>query len=129
MKLPWVSRAAYEAELAERLRETARANAWWDKALALLDKLARADVRYDALLDKFTTLRLAGAVEPVVYTAPVPRPVDALEVLIGQESGGDVRKRAFMIKQLRKDRASGMSDDEIARRIINGQSVEDGIPA
>ena len=120
IRLPWVSRAEYDRLFDTHVERTAY----------FCGVIANDRARYDTLLEKFTALRLAGAAEPApIIVPPAPRPVDALEVLIGQESGGDFRKRAFMIKQLRKDRASGMSDDEIARRIINGQSVEDGIPA
>jgi len=132
MKLPWVSRSALEMALLA-IQSEKEHNERLERALTDVTVKCQADQQfsnecYVGLLDQFTKLRIAGAVEPVVYTAPVPRPVDELEVLIGQESGGDVRKRAFMLKQLRKDRASGMTDDEITRRILNGQSVEDGVP-
>jgi hypothetical protein len=122
MRFPWLSRDSLELARASAVSEH-------ENAQHLRYLLTDVTSRYDALLEKFTALRLAGAVEPApVIVPPAPREPDALETLVAQQADGDVRKRALMIKQVRKDRASGVSDDEIAMRIIGGMSVTDGVP-
>lgn len=128
MKWPWVSRAAYDAlnehhlSVQATLLHQANSNAadWREER-----------TRYDSLLEKFTALRLAGAVVvPPPVTAGAfapPRPVDEMKELIDLQCGQDYRKRRMMLAQLAKDRAAGKSDDAIQREILSGVQGE-GLP-
>jgi hypothetical protein len=87
--------------------------------------------RYDKLLNMYHALRLQGAVAPppeVQYTPIKSEPFDELRVLIAETAGGDLRKRGLMLRQLRQDRADGVSPEEIRRAIENGVQ-SDGVPA
>lgn len=121
MKRPWVSREALD--IMRESRDSERENAQVLRHL-LSDLTA-----------KYQQLRLAGAVEPVVpviVNAPPTQPKaepDALKALVAEMANGDIRLHRLMMKQLRADRASGMADDAIMRRIVSGQTVDEGIPA
>ncbi len=91
-----------------------------------------ADLRadYATLLDKFTALRVQGA---VTDSADVPRgtlpevPVDPLATLIDARCGNNLRLRALMLRQLAVDRAAGVNPDDIEAAIQNGYPG-DGVP-
>jgi hypothetical protein len=109
MKLPFVSREAYE----ERLETNRRLSAI----------LFAERERYDSLLEKYSQLRFAGATVPVETPdiIPLPKPKeDELKTLIGEICGSDYRKRAVMLKQLTMDRAAGISEKSIEAAIREG---------
>lgn len=121
MKWPWVSRARLEQ--AEDLLRLAHAENRRERDIA--------EQRYDALLEKFTALRVQGAVPetPVVveYPTRAPGPPDELRDLIHERCGGDLRKRGMMLRQLKQDRLDRVSEADIRRRIEEGVS-SDGVP-
>lgn len=122
MRLPFVSRERLEE--ARRDIEASRA----ESRIAL----QRADERYEELLEKFTALRAAGAViEPKPLTlAPIPaQKDDELRSLISEKCGRNYGLRAIMLRGLAKDRADGLSDDEIRQKIEQGVQTEEGVPA
>lgn len=134
MRSPWVSRELYDAGKRERDELVDDLSA--ERALGeqRYNNLLR---RYDELLEKFTALRVQGAVpEPKgsftmaemerAYPEPVER--DELKALIHARCGPDYRKRGMMLAQLATDRAEGVDDDAIRSMILNGQSIE-GVPA
>lgn len=117
MSLPWVSREAFDAVV--------------KTAAVLMKENDRLSVRYDALLEKYHALKLQGAepLPPVVaYAAKTPAPEEELTALIAAQAGTDLRRRGMMLRQLRQDRADGVSPDEIRRSIENGVQ-NDGVPA
>lgn len=134
MKLPWVSRDRLDAM--QRLLDVAHAEARQERSIA--------DVRYDALLEKYQALKMAGAVE-VPKPLDLPRdaagnvtinslqplyapPADEMRELIDAQCGGNYRRRAMMLRQLAADRAAKVSDDDIRAAILNGVP-SDGVPA
>lgn len=121
MKWPFVSRERLDA--AERFLALAHAEARRERDIA--------DARYDALLEKFTALRVQGAVpepKPEAESQALPTlAVDSLKVLIGERCGNNVTLRKLMLRQLAIDRATGKSDDEIQKSIEQGVS-SDGVP-
>lgn len=84
-----------------------------------------------ALQDRLLSLKLEGATEPRP-TGPLPVTIvpksDELRDLIHERCGGDLRKRGMMLAQLTRDRADGVRDDDIRRRIEDGVATE-GVPA
>lgn len=101
--------------------------------------LADQQKRYDALLEKFMALRVAGAVpEAPRLIAPCPpdcaekaphvhapglaafREPDEMLSLIDAKAGGNLRMRGMMLRQLAADRANGVSDEDIRAGILNG---------
>ncbi len=114
MSLPWVSREAFDA----------LDKAWHELHFADLQ-------RYDALLEKYHALKLQGAFIPepaVQHTPRGPEPKDELKALIAAQAGTDLRRRGMMLRQLRQDRADGVSPEEIRRSIENGVQ-SDGVSA
>ncbi len=128
MKWPWVSRELYDVARLES--EAARA-----AGQQYAEWLVAADARYDALLEKFTALRVQGAVPelpPIVPTAAqtarieIQQP-DELRDLIHEKAGTDFRRRGLMLAQLKRDRADGVAEETIRERIEDGVQSE-GIP-
>lgn len=124
MKWPWVSRHALEVA---------------EKYAAFLEGSLQAErSRNDALQERLLALKMTGAVEPPKaptsgYTTleeamSRSQQPDELRDLIHERCGADLRKRALMLAQLRKDRADGVDDGEIARRIVAGVQ-SDGVPS
>jgi hypothetical protein len=122
MSLPWVSRLAFEAVV--------------NHAASLIKENDRLSVRFDSLLEKYHALKLQGAeapppIVPVQVAAPRDEAfwgVDEMKTLIAEQAGTDLRRRAIMLRQLKQDRADGVSPEEIRRSIENGVQ-SDGIPA
>lgn len=90
--------------------------------------------RYDELLQTVLAMTAAGAqVVPAVGSAvePAPavpaQPFDELKALIAEKAGPNTELRGIMLRQLQLDRASGVSEEEIERRITSGVS-SDGVP-
>ena len=129
MNWPFVSRAAHEAAIRGK-----------DAVIAMQDALAveyriqlkAADERYAQLLEQFTALRVQGAVpEPKPALEPVAAPAtpaDELYALIDAKSGGNLRLRGLMLRQLELDRADGVDDDKIRESILHGIESS-GVPA
>jgi hypothetical protein len=120
MKWPWVSREQYVLALAT--------------AAALESRLNDAEKRYDSLLEKFTALRVQGAVpEPKVVTTNIDRTFqqlredDELRDLIHEKAGTDFRRRGMMLAQLKRDRADKVPEETIRERIEDGVQSE-GVP-
>lgn len=90
------------------------------------DTLERENARLrDALLDmtaRYHTLRLMGAVPVPEPERPPPpsAPRDPVLEAIDEECGDDTLKRTMMLRQVRQDRAEGLDNDEIVRRIHGG---------
>ena len=124
MSLPWVSREEYN--VLKGIYDDAMER-WTDARNDLLTERKR----YDELLEKYHALKLQGA-EPVPpaaqYASRPPEPDDELKALIAEHSGGDIRKRYIMLRQLKQDRADGVSPEEIRRSIESGVQAE-GVPA
>lgn len=128
MSLPWVSRERLEQ--AERLLSIAHAETLRERDIAeqRYDNLLR---RYDDLLEKFTALRVQGAVpelKPVEYAVAQPVERDELRELIADRCGTDMRKRGMMLRQLAADRAAQVPDEQIRAAIEQGIQP-DGVPA
>jgi hypothetical protein len=100
--------------------------------------LGISERRYDTLLEKFTMLRMQGAAisvpEAVPQYAPASKPQaidpeeEELKALVADQAGPDLRKRAIMLRQLKRDRLDGVSVEEIRKQIEQGV-VADGVMA
>lgn len=99
--------------------------------------MAAERARYDALLDKFTALRMVGAVaapgnaEWTMTSVPSPvaaPPHDKMLALIDAKAGNNTRIRGMMLRQLAADRAANVSDEDIRAGIMNGVPGN-GVPA
>ena len=112
MRWPWMSRRAHEVELARYQAAAAR-------AAELLDALL---VRYDTLLDKYHALRVVGATIPEPKAPTPTRQPDPLEPFI---TTAHPTLRALALRQLRQDRAAGMTDEEIMQRMREGVTTRD----
>lgn len=90
--------------------------------------------RYDELLQTVLAMKAKGAeVVPVAAGVVTPaeseaREPDELKALIHDMAGGDTRKRALMLKQLKIDRAAKVPEEDIRAAIIAGVQAE-GVPA
>lgn len=133
MKRPWVSRALLDNVRAELQHERGRVadaherSGWFIKELG--NAVARIDIqdaRYDALLEKYHALRVAGANAP----EPVPAPVVIPEpdqpppaVLAAMQRISPVRDKTYeanwVFWELNKDRAAA-HPDAFADEIIAG---------
>jgi alkylhydroperoxidase/carboxymuconolactone decarboxylase family protein YurZ len=127
MKWPWVSRAH-----ADQMIDTANllCRSADQEIIQAQERTQRAEKRFDDLLAKYQSLKLAGAVEVPSVDLPraiVQRPADELRELIDAKAGTDLRRRKMMLRQLTADRAAGVNDDEIREAILNGIPSE-GVP-
>lgn len=93
------------------------------------DLLAQERARYDALLEKYHALKLAGAAEPVVG-APVPKAEpDPVLAAIRLAARGDAGLSHAMLQQVTRDRRAGLPDEFIINQIEAGVPVYlDGVP-
>jgi hypothetical protein len=123
--LPWVSRAHHEEVIA----------AWRAAVEETRTPIRETFARFDALLEKYHALRLQGAEAP----PPLPKiselpprtvvdPDAELKGLIAEQAGPDLRKRAIMLRQLKRDRLDGVSVEEIRKQIEQGVQ-SDGVMA
>lgn len=134
MNIPgYVSRALYEKALAASLAANERALMAEARLEQTLEALRAERARYDTLLDQFSRMKQAGAVveptpEPPRAVQLVPDKPDAMKDLIHEIAGANVKMRAQMLRQLAKDRAAKVDEDEIEQRIIEGVRSE-GVPA
>ena len=148
MKLPFVSRAAYEREIVrhgEAMRECSRvADDMLEKAGKQIDNLERrltdvgvqalaqlehftkeserAEARYADLMASYRLLKLQGFVEQ-----PIPRgtshgegKIDPIQAAINRAARGDPALKRQMLAQLEIDRAAKLNDVEILQRIERG---------
>ena len=98
--------------------------------------MAAWQTRYDALLDKYQSLKLAGAVEvptplpgyPDAIVSRIQLPTDEMHDLIAAKAGSNIPMRKQMLRQLAQDRASGVDDDTLRQAILNGVT-SDGVPS
>lgn len=115
MKLPWISREAFDVAIAA---ERHRADAEHENAQALRRQFAD-------LTGKYHQLRLSG------YTAPaVPaerKEPNGVQRAITLKAGNDGRLRAQMQAQAARDLAAGKSPADVERAILTGVSFDDSL--
>lgn len=140
MRWPWVSRMYVEQAFTTHICTRDQLDA---RIVDLKAALAAAELRHDALLEKYHALRIEGSVMHPSVPAGVSSDAveraasaiiraaepDELKSLIHDLCGTDYRKRAMMLRQLAADRASGaISDDRLRALIVNGIQG-DGVPS
>lgn len=106
--------------LLERLLTQSHADLLAERAASDAARI-EADTRYNALLEKFTALRLAGAVVPEPVPLPIERKRDPCAEAIMAKAGRDTHLQQMMFEQLGKDRRAGKSDDAILVEIQTGE--------
>lgn len=111
MKWPWVSRGVYEITQALVIQEHNAA--------------MNIQIRFDALLEKYHTLKVSGA------SVPEPAPTlhrpefDAVQAAITAKAGPEKRLRAMMSREAMQSRAAGIPDIEIIQAIEQGVTMDD----
>ena len=104
MRLPWVARAAFDLSQHNNAQ------------LHLLVK-EHADVRYDNLLAKYHSLRMAGA-NPVAESHPIePAEPDPVQWAINQRAGSNHALRMYLTVWAAKERLGGADTATITERI------------
>lgn len=112
MKLPWISREAFDLALAA---ERKRADAEHENAQMLRRQLADLTGRYHQL-------RLSGYAEPA--HVPSRKEPDGVQRAITLRAGSDARLRAQMQAQAAKDLAAGKSPADVERDILTGVTFD-----
>lgn len=121
---PWVSRRAFDVVVAERERERDEFvrgvnldHARW------MESLRTWKAAYDDLMARYHMLKLQGAT--IVEPAPVrERPKsDPVKAALAVASRGNPTLLREQTRAVERDRAAGLSDDDIARRILAGNRV------
>ena len=98
----------------------------YEDALAQRDA---AQARYDALLEKYHALKLAGAAEPAPAPAPLPRTkATAVDEVIGAVAGSNSRLRKQLKDFAVAQRFAGSDEQEIAHALLNWQEDDAGVP-
>lgn len=138
MKLPWVSRAAYDAmhvraERAELVSGAANRDALLaaERAREAFGRAQGAEAHamaqatlLDSVLTKYHQLKLQGFTLPVEPRAPqstVSALIDKVNRAIDSAPASrDPKNRAAMWAQVESDRANGVSEEEIVMRIRRG---------
>lgn len=119
MKLPWVSREALDYAKQE-------AREWSRLCSDMNAREVETSRRYDALLEKYHALKVAGAAAP---PAPAqPREVDAVTQAIIAMSRGRPLLYQHYATYVTKARALGVDDETIAKAIIEGEPDDQGVP-
>ena len=120
MNLPFVSRRAHDAEVAQLKADLAAS----DAAIAWHQRLAETDRRrYDELLDKYHALKVTGARPPL--EAVEPSPVDeAIDAKVRQ-FGNSTRLRRLLQSFATRERLRGADDDTIIARVMDWSSKAD----
>lgn len=118
---PWVSRALYDGALrdAERLCDL-----WRERKQDAQQELATLKAMYADLLARYHMLKLQGA---VVVEPAQPREVpkaDALKDALAVASRGNQNLLRQMMRAVEQDRAAGLTDEQIIRRIKAGNRVQ-----
>ena len=104
----FVTRAVYEDAIRQR-----------DAALA----------RYDALLEKYHALRLAGQAVPEPAPAPLPeRERDPIADVIGVVAGSNATLRRQLVAHARRKRAEGEDETDIVHGLLNWEEDDSGVP-
>lgn len=129
MRWPWVSRAAYEAEVESReawMKEAVQfrvsSSAWAEQATALIRS-------YDALLEKYHALKLQGAAKPEPVPALPKREPDPVTQAVIAMAQGRPALYAHYNSHVAKRRAEGAEEAEIAKEILTGVEDDMGVPA
>lgn len=115
----FVTRARYVEELADAIADA-------NSARHALD-VERA--RFDALLEKYHALKLAGAGEPVTAPTPLERTKpSAVDEVIGSVAGSNSRLRKQLKDYVVQQRFAGSDDKEIAHALLNWDEDDAGMP-
>lgn len=119
--MPWVAQSTLDQLRADVLAERA----------ALDAARNTADARYADLLEKYHALRVAGAntADAAPPRAERAEPDPVTQAII-KRSGGNPLLRKHYAEYVRDQRSAGTADEDIAKSILEGQSlVDEGIPA
>lgn len=137
MKFPFVRRARFDllkhnydqlrAELHKEQTLHIEARSQRDNAVATY---GAERLRFDALMEKFCAIKIAGGEIPESVVPRERKEPDAAVMQINMLSSGRPGLRAQMMKQLNMDRASNLFDEvEIQQRIEMGVVADEGVPA
>ncbi len=120
MKLPWVSREAFDALAASEQR--------WQEGWTL-SQIREGETKraFDALLEKYHALARPPEVSHIVPRGTVEKSEPSIIAkTIREESGGDIRLAHYFRKrvtQLRRENPK-MTDEEIAEQIATWESTD-----
>lgn len=118
----FVSRAALDAE-------RTLAKQWEDWCRDLVNESDAQRRRYDALLEKYHALKLAGASTPAPAPAPLPRtPANPLDEVIGTVAGTNSRLRKQLKDFAAIQRFQGADEQEITHMLLNWSEDDAGVP-
>jgi hypothetical protein len=122
-KWPWVSRALFLSTYHEGKGEQGRRIFAEARLSYLQEQLTAERVRYDALLQKFTALRLAGAVEPPPVQPPqsAAKPDPVMQAII-LKAKNNILLRNHYVAYVAEQRALRVSEEDIAAAIMLGHS-------
>lgn len=112
MRLPWVSRAAFDLSQHNNAQ------------LHLLVK-EHADARYDNLLSKYHALRLQGANVPEPKPAVIAKEPSMLDMAITEKAGGNHRLRLHLTRWAAEQRQARVDDGEIMERVTTWSTDTD----
>lgn len=85
--------------------------------------------RFDALLEKYHALKLAGAGESAPATKPLQRSApDPVAEVIADRAGPNPRLRTQLTLFAASERRNGVPDLEIAKQILHWQDDTSGVP-
>lgn len=116
MSLPWVSRESYDMLIALHN--------------ATAQDLTASFERFDALLEKYHALKLAGASVPEPKAEPQPpKEPDPVTSAIIARAGKSQALRKHYYEFVNEQRKEGVPDDEIAHAILTGVDDDAGVPA
>ncbi len=126
MNWPWVSRAKLDRALQASVDANSRALLAEAKVDAMQDTLRGWAARYDQLLARYHDMKMAGGAVPAVIK---PKERDELISML-HTLPKDRGVRANALRQIEADRAAGLSDVEIMRRMQEGTPAdeENGVP-
>lgn len=118
MRWPWMSRLLYDRLTADLDYERYRATMNFAHHETVQDQYAN-------LLEKYHTLKLAGASIP--ESVPIlQRPeFDPVQAAITAKAGPDKRLRAMMSREAMQSRTAGIPDIEIIQAIEHGVTVDE----
>ena len=91
--------------------------------------LLREQERFDALAERYHTLKLLGGAPPNPAPAPAQKPVpDPVTQAIIMKAGTSRQLRLHYAGYVTEQRAAGVSDEDIAQAIIQGVTDDEGVP-
>ena len=117
-----VSAATHDAVLALLADERQRAD---DTRRSVRDHIQELHTRYDALLEKYHALKVAGGAPP---QAVAERPVDVVTQAIITKSRGNPTLYAHYGSYVAKARAMHIDEEVIADAIMRGEDDDQGVP-